>query len=812
MTHDHDDHADHGDHDDHGDRRLRHRLRLRYHTASSACSTPRFRSRPRRPPPPPRISGVTLSIAYRLPPPLALASLSRFPSRARPVRSNGKGWTSNASSREQASGTEASAARSRSVVRRNLRERDDAKSLARRGRPPPRIASSPRASPRASGWVFGRGRIDNRPRTPTTAMGRGASAEVERDASGERGGSEDRGRARSEGRIDNQPRARAGNAWDFRQDPRLDPGDDGGGSPPPLFLRPRPSLCPPNPRCLGRSRRRRAVGRIGSGSGRDRRSERPSKGRGGKASRVARGARAGTGRRRAPRERGRNQTMEVDAEGGAVEGDEGSDRNDDDDDEEEEREHFAQVCRSYRQHATFHRARRRGVDSRALRTLDVADFAGGEDDDDDDAPKAERADGPTEGPTVASILPPSLTPGTSEHESRARRFHEATVRNQFFLDSALRYAGVETSQDALRRAREGADGGGGSSRNPKMEWATEDQMSKVDSVLKSLARDWSVEGLDERSAAYDRLLGALERHLPTTSDRNSSGLAPAPRTAVPGSGVGRLAWEVRKRGCSVEGSDFSLPMLLASDFVLNGCGANPEDAGGRRRQFRISPWIAETKNVASFEKRMRTVMVPDVDPTAIQLDEDEEDEEEAPEFTMMAGEFLSLYAHFLPQRPHSCNGRSHGHSDRSARKFDAVVCSFFLDTAPSLPHYLITIYHMLEEGGLLLHFGPLMYHWSGHGALLPEDLADGANDDAGTDAMGSRYRERNGHLDPRYLTSVDYDWEDVRQMVLNCGFDIEEEETNVPASYTVDEESMMRVQYNCTFLVARKRRQSKGVK
>ena len=68
----------------------------------------------------------------------------------------------------------------------------------------------------------------------------------------------------------------------------------------------------------------------------------------------------------------------------------------------------------------------------------------------------------------------------------------------------------------------------------RIDWATEDQMSKVDSVLKSLARDWSVEGIKERSVVYDRMLMALDKFLPL----DTNGLPP--RICVPGSGAFRL--------------------------------------------------------------------------------------------------------------------------------------------------------------------------------------------------------------------------------------------------------------------------------
>jgi carnosine N-methyltransferase len=38
---------------------------------------------------------------------------------------------------------------------------------------------------------------------------------------------------------------------------------------------------------------------------------------------------------------------------------------------------------------------------------------------------------------------------------------------------------------------------------------------------------------------------------------------------VPGAGLGRLAFEIANRGYSCQGNEFSLFMLLASNFVLN---------------------------------------------------------------------------------------------------------------------------------------------------------------------------------------------------------------------------------------------------
>jgi hypothetical protein len=42
-------------------------------------------------------------------------------------------------------------------------------------------------------------------------------------------------------------------------------------------------------------------------------------------------------------------------------------------------------------------------------------------------------------------------------------------------------------------------------------------------------------------------------------------------------------------------------------------------------------------------------------------------------------------------------------------------------------------------------------------------------------------------------------------MIVKTGFEIIEEEINIPALYTSNTDSMMGVHYNCVFLVARKK-------
>jgi carnosine N-methyltransferase len=46
-------------------------------------------------------------------------------------------------------------------------------------------------------------------------------------------------------------------------------------------------------------------------------------------------------------------------------------------------------------------------------------------------------------------------------------------------------------------------------------------------------------------------------------------------------------------------------------------------------------------------------------------------------------------------------------------KWDVVAACFFLDTAHNILEYLEIISKILKPGGLLLHLGPLLYHFEG---------------------------------------------------------------------------------------------------
>ena len=160
-----------------------------------------------------------------------------------------------------------------------------------------------------------------------------------------------------------------------------------------------------------------------------------------------------------------------------------------------------------------------------------------------------------------------------------------------------------------------------------------------------------------------------------TSKKFSSRNVGVIRILNPGAGLGRLSWELAKLGYSSIGNEFSLYMLLASNFVLNSC--TEVDA------FKIYPWIGHASNNVSSADKLTGMLVPDVDPTDLPAGH---------KFGMVAGDFLEIF-------------------DRDG-SWDAVVTCFFIDTARNIIEYIEHIWDLLKPGAFWINLGPLLYHFA----------------------------------------------------------------------------------------------------
>ncbi|XP_011301595.1 UPF0586 protein C9orf41 homolog isoform X2 [Fopius arisanus] len=193
---------------------------------------------------------------------------------------------------------------------------------------------------------------------------------------------------------------------------------------------------------------------------------------------------------------------------------------------------------------------------------------------------------------------------------------------------------------------------------------------KVQATIKQLVRDWSSEGKDERDTCYQPIIDEIIAQFPAEF-WNAADV----QVLVPGAGLGRLAYEIAKRGYTCQGNEFSLFMLFASHFVLNKCrGIN---------SYQVHPWVHQYMNNLLAGHQTQAVSFPDVNPS---------DLPENAQFSMTAGDFLEVYT--------------------ESNHWDCVATCFFIDCANNVVQFIETIHNILKPGGIWINLGPLLYHFS----------------------------------------------------------------------------------------------------
>ncbi|CAK9303604.1 unnamed protein product [Gordionus sp. m RMFG-2023] len=193
-------------------------------------------------------------------------------------------------------------------------------------------------------------------------------------------------------------------------------------------------------------------------------------------------------------------------------------------------------------------------------------------------------------------------------------------------------------------------------------------MEKVDSTVKQFFRDWSLEGKLERDISYTPILIDLQLLFKEDTFQEISIL-------IPGCGLGRLVYEIAKLGFTAQGNEWSLFMLLASNFILNNCKTI--------NAYQIHPWLHQYTNNYQTTQQTAHIAIPDVNPSDIP---------ENSNFSMSAGDFLEIYT--------------------EENAWDSVITCFFVDTAHNILDYFETIQKILKPGGYWINFGPLLYHYA----------------------------------------------------------------------------------------------------
>ena len=114
--------------------------------------------------------------------------------------------------------------------------------------------------------------------------------------------------------------------------------------------------------------------------------------------------------------------------------------------------------------------------------------------------------------------------------------------------------------------------------------APERHMVKVRSTLKQCVRDWSSLGKSERDCCYAPLIASLQKYLPVSADNFG-----VQKVLVPGSGLGRLVFDLATMGYDTQGNEFSYFMLLMGDYIMN---RSPS-----KECFTCHPWLGEANNM-----------------------------------------------------------------------------------------------------------------------------------------------------------------------------------------------------------------------
>lgn len=158
-------------------------------------------------------------------------------------------------------------------------------------------------------------------------------------------------------------------------------------------------------------------------------------------------------------------------------------------------------------------------------------------------------------------------------------------------------------------------------------------------------------------------------------------------------------------------------------------------------KYKLYPWIHQFSNNRRSADQIRPIFFPDVDPHSLPPRSN---------FSMTAGDFQEIYS--------ECN------------TWDCIATCFFIDTAHNVIDYIDTIWKILKPGGIWINLGPLLYHF--------ENLAN--------------------------ELSIELSYEDIKNVVLQYGFQVEVEKESVLSTYTVNDLSMMKYYYECVLFVVRK--------
>jgi len=198
--------------------------------------------------------------------------------------------------------------------------------------------------------------------------------------------------------------------------------------------------------------------------------------------------------------------------------------------------------------------------------------------------------------------------------------------------------------------------------------ADNDENTSYDSaaqVITHIVRDWSACGSKIRLSLYGWCTDMLQKYALRRDNLP---------VLVPGSGLGRLAYEISGAGYPVEANDVSISMAAVAYRFLNG----------RVRKGTLHPFCFDfLVNEVDSGKRYDSITYPDIE---VSIGSNRG-------FSYTIGDFVHTYGTQQHHRQHS-----------------AIVTCFFIDTATNIYEYLAVIRSVLCSGGVWINVGPVQWH------------------------------------------------------------------------------------------------------
>lgn len=291
-------------------------------------------------------------------------------------------------------------------------------------------------------------------------------------------------------------------------------------------------------------------------------------------------------------------------------------------------------------------------------------------------------------------------------------------------------------------------------------------LNKAHSTIRQFWRDWSKEGFDQEVKPFlDVILRDLRSCLLVKNEHA--------RVLLPGAGLGRLLFELCLAGFDAEGNEISYHQLLASNFILN--------ATQSANQYRLYPFLSNFNNHLNRQNQLHFVTIPDIHPghtMQVKADADEP----IGRMNMTAGDFITSYS-----------------TTDSAKSFDSVVTMYFIDTAPNVIRYIETVYNCLDDGGIWINIGPMLWHFEDRTTNNCE-----IKDEAGEVPNSTTHVDRTGIGEPGSFELTD---DEMVALIQSMGFELLSHAI-LPAEiggYIQDPSSMLQHGYRCSHWVARKK-------